>query len=72
MQRMSLHSLLIKKKHMTGFLEISSESAAEYGIDGHLLMAIKSLYCQSEVRVRVNGKQSKSFHEGVGLRRGCV
>ena len=21
----------------------------EYGIDGHLLMAIKSLYCQSEV-----------------------
>ena len=34
----------------------------EFGIDGHVLMAIKSLYCQHEVRVRVNGKQSKSFH----------
>ena len=40
----------------------------EYGIDGHLLMTIKSLYCLPEVGVRVNGKQSKSFHEGIGLR----
>ena len=44
----------------------------EHGIDGHLLMAIKSLYCQPEVCVRVNGKQSKSFHVGIGLRQGCV
>ena len=44
----------------------------EYGIDGHLLMAIKSLYCQPETCVCVNDKQSKSFHVGVGLRRGCV
>ena len=44
----------------------------EYGIDGHLLMAIKSLYCQLEVCVCVNGKQSKSFHMGVDLRQGCV
>ena len=28
----------------------------EYGIDGHLLMAIKSPYCQSEVCAHVNGK----------------
>ena len=34
----------------------------EYGIDGHLLIAIKSLYCHPEVCVCVNGKQSKSFH----------
>ena len=40
----------------------------EYGIDGHLLMAIKSLYSQPEVCVRVNGKQTKSFHVDVGLR----
>ena len=33
----------------------------EYGIDGRLLMAIKSLFCQLEVCVGVNGKQSKSF-----------
>ena len=39
-----------------------------YGIDGHLLTAIKSLYCQPKVCVRVNGKQLKSFHAGVGLR----
>ena len=42
----------------------------EFGIDGHLLMAIKPLYCQSVVRV--NGKQSKSFHVGVSLWQGCV
>ena len=44
----------------------------EYGIDGHLLMAIKSLYCQAEVSVLVNDKQSKSFQVSVGLRQGCV
>ena len=45
----------------------------EYGIDRHLLMAIKSLYCQQpEVCVCVNGKQSKSFHVDIGLRQGCV
>ena len=35
-------------------------------------MAIKSLYCLPEVSVCVNGKQSKSFHVGVGLRQECV
>ena len=35
-------------------------------------MAIKSLYCQPEVCVRVNGKKSKPFHVGVGLRQGGV
>ena len=44
----------------------------EYGIDGRLLIAIKLLYSQPEVCILVNGKQSKSFHVGVGLRQGCV
>ena len=44
----------------------------EYSIDGHLSMAIKLLHCQPEVCVRVNGKQSKLFHEGVGFWQGCV
>ena len=44
----------------------------EYGVDGQLLHAIKSFYCRPEVCVRVNGKQSKSFHAGVRLRQGCV
>ena len=42
------------------------------GVDRQLLRAIKSFYCRPEVCVRVNGKHSKPFHEGVGLRQGCV
>ena len=44
----------------------------EYGVNGQLLCVIKSFYCRPEVCVRVNGKQSKPFHVGVGLRQGCV
>ena len=44
----------------------------EYGVDGQLLRAIKSFHCRPEVCVRVNGKQSKPFHVGVGLRQGYV
>ena len=44
----------------------------EYGVNGQLLRAIKSFYCRPEVCVRVNGKQSKPFHVGVGLRQRCV
>jgi len=43
----------------------------EYGIDGQLFLAIKSFYCQPEVCVCVNGKQSKPIHVG-GLRQGYV
>ena len=42
----------------------------EYGIDGYLLVAIKQLYSQLKVCVRVNCKQSKSFPVGFGLRQG--
>ena len=44
----------------------------EYGNNGQLLRAIKSFYCRPEVCVRVNDKQSKPFHVGVGLWQGCV
>ena len=44
----------------------------EYGVDGQLLRGIKSFYCRPKVCVQVNGKQSKPFHAGVGLRQGCV
>ena len=44
----------------------------EYGVDGQLLRAIKSFYCRPEVCVRVNGKQLKPFHVGVGLWQACV
>jgi len=42
----------------------------EYGIDGRLLLAVKSLYSCSEVCVRVG--KSPPFTVGVGLRQGCV
>ena len=44
----------------------------EYGVNGQLLRAIKSLYSQSEVRIRIGGKKSKPFQVGIGLRQGCV
>ena len=39
---------------------------------GQLLAAIKSLYKQSEVCVRVNGMKTKPFSVNIGLRQGCV
>ena len=44
----------------------------EYGVDRQLLRAIKSFFCKPKVCVCVNGKQSKPFDVGVGLRQGCV
>ena len=44
----------------------------EYGVDGQLLRAIRSIYCRPEVCVRINGKQLKPFNLGVGLRLGYV
>ena len=38
---------------------------------GNLLIAITLHYCQPEVCVRINGKQSKLFHVGFGLRQKC-
>ena len=43
----------------------------QYGIDGQLLTAIKSLYMHSEVCVRVNSTATKPFRVSVGLRQGC-
>ena len=44
----------------------------EYGVNGQLLRAIKSFHCRPEVCAWVNGKQSKLFHLGIGLRQECV
>jgi hypothetical protein len=44
----------------------------EYGVDGQLLTAIRSLYECPEFQVRVNGVVSTPFKVGVGLRQGCV
>ena len=43
----------------------------QYGIDGQLLSAIKSLYMHSEVCVRTNSATTKPFRVSVGLRQGC-
>ena len=44
----------------------------EYGVNGQFLRAIKSFRSRPKVCVWVNGKQSKPFHVGVGLRQWCV
>ena len=43
----------------------------QYGIDGQLLTAIRSLYVHSEVCVCVNSATTKPFRVSVGLRQGC-
>ena len=43
----------------------------QYGIDGQLLNAIKSLYMHSKVCVRVNSATTEPFRVSVGLRQGC-
>ena len=59
---------------MTEFLDLDKPWKVwqQYGVGGQLFRAIKSFYCRSEVCVRVNGKQSKPFHMGVGLQQGSV
>ena len=44
----------------------------EYDVKVQLLAAIKLLYKQSEVCVRVNGMKTKPFSVSVGLGQGCV
>ena len=44
----------------------------EYGVDGRLLLACRSLYSCSEVFVRVSGGKSQPFTVGFGLRKGCM
>jgi hypothetical protein len=44
----------------------------EYGIDGQLLWAIKSLYENCSCCVRINGAKSNPFTVSIGLRQGCV
>ena len=43
----------------------------QYGINGQLPTAIKSLYMHSEVCVRANSATTKPFRVSVGLRQGC-
>ena len=43
----------------------------EYGVDGLLLLAIQSLYCQSQSLVRIAGSKSDPFPVRVGLHQGC-
>ena len=43
----------------------------QYGIDGQLLTAIKSLYMHYEVCVRVTSATTKPFRVSIGLQQGC-
>ena len=73
MAKISLHALLILKKAYDRVPRDKLRKVLwKYGVNGQLLRVIKSFYCRPEVCVWVNGKQSKPFHVGVGLRQGCV
>ena len=61
--------ILLHKLHVSGK---NNNEIFLYELNGQLLRAIKSFYCRPKVCVRVNGKQSKPFHVGFGLRLGCV
>ena len=43
----------------------------QYGIDGQLLTAIKSLFMHSEVGIGLNSATTKPFRVSVGLGQGC-
>jgi len=75
MTKISLHALLTSKKHMTGFFEVNFRGfyrSMSLMVTGQLLLAIKSFYCQPQVCVCINSKQSKPFHVGIGLNQVCV
>ena len=64
MQKRSMHVLLILKKHNDCIPRDKLWAVLlQYGIDGQLLNAIKSLYMHSEVCVRVNSATTKPFRE---------
>jgi hypothetical protein len=44
----------------------------EYGVNGRLLNAVKSMYDGSKACVRVNGSLSEWFEVKRGVRQGCV
>jgi len=50
----------------------SGTTSDGYGVDGRLILAVKSLYSCSEVCVRVRRVKSWPFAVGGGLRQGCV
>ena len=66
----STYALSTSRKHNTGFLVKSL--LREYDIEGHLLLAVKSLHSCSEICVHVGKVKSRPFTVGVGLRQGCV
>jgi len=73
MAKTSLHALLTLKKHMTGFLEINFGGfCRSVALMISCCLPLSLSNCQPEVCVRVNCKQSKPFHVGIGLRQGCI
>jgi len=70
MPKTSTYALSTLRKHNTGFL--AKSLLREYGIEGRLLLADKSLYSCSEICVHVGKVKSRPFTVGVGHWRGFV
>jgi len=63
-----IYVLSTSSMHTTTFLLKSFGGTAEYSVDGHLLLTVKSLYFCSEVCDRVARVKSQPFTVGVELR----
>ena len=70
MAKIALHALSILKKHLTEFLGINFGRFCR--IMALMVNCCAPFYSRPEVCVWVNGKQSKLFHVGVGLWKGCA
>jgi len=74
MLKMSSRALSTSRKHTTGFLPCDKLCGMlrEYGVDGRLLLAVRSLCSCSDVCVRVGRVKLRPVTVSVGLRQGCA
>ena len=70
----SLHILTTSESRQLGSLSKALRSVVEvdYGVDGRLFLAVKSLHSCTEICVRVGRIKSRLFTVDVGLRQGRV
>ena len=67
-----LHFVDLDKAYARVAREMLIGMLRECAVDGHMLLATKSLYSCSEASVRFGGVKRQPFTVGVGLQQGCV
>ena len=68
-----LHLLFLDLEKAYDFVKRDQvwKALEDKGVDSGLLLAIKSLYKESLLKVKINGKRSNAFRVHRGLRQGC-